>query len=229
MGISLYSLQGVSEPFRCSPALCSRWQLLKDAQEGGAQEKEAEPGQVRVARPSKAGQSQRTTEGKELRRQISMGYDAPPPPQVGGQGGGSAVGEGAGGWESGQADGPPCPASPGTLQRYLKHTAMKEKAAKWRERRSEGERLENCPEILNLTDRRTQALKYTCLPRLTFLTSHLSYLSYLFHLSHYHTFHLSYLSQLSHYHLSHTSYLSDILPFLTVSHVVHASRHLFQQ
>ncbi|XP_061098807.1 unconventional myosin-IXb-like, partial [Conger conger] len=132
-----------------------RFKLLKDEREGGAHDKGAGPGVVGVVKPPKATASSRTPEPKELRRQISMGYDAPPPPQVRGQGAASPAEEGG----RGEEEGAPCPASPATLQRYLKHTALKKKAAQWRERRSEGGLLDNRPEILKLNDKRTQALK----------------------------------------------------------------------
>ncbi|XP_035277846.1 unconventional myosin-IXb-like isoform X1 [Anguilla anguilla] len=144
-----------------------RCQYLKNEQEGGAQDKGAEPGEVGMARSpplQKASTSQRTPEGKELQRQDSLGYEAPPPPQVKGQGATNAAETRAAqlekeeGKKRGEMDGPPCPASPGTLQRYYKHTAMKKKAAKWRERRSEGGFLDSSPQILNLKDKRTEDL-----------------------------------------------------------------------
>ena len=69
-------------------AQCSRCHLLKDEQDGRAEDKGAGPKEegVGMVRPSKAAAPPRTPEGKELRRQISMGYDAPLPPQARGQG-----------------------------------------------------------------------------------------------------------------------------------------------
>ncbi|KAJ8270946.1 hypothetical protein GJAV_G00121040 [Gymnothorax javanicus] len=143
-----------------------RCQLLKDGRDAGVQQREAETGEVGAAEPPNVQEtraSRRSQTGKELRRQNNLEHESPNIKDLKEER-----------REGGELDGPPCPASPGTLQRYYKHSAMKKKAAKWRERRSEGGLRDNSPETLKMKDKRTRSLKVlltdpictTCVPDL---------------------------------------------------------------